>query len=551
MSLHPHHLGPVPVGTARAAKAAFPSGNLVMGIRDELANLYTDADFADLFPARGHPAACPWRLAVVTVLQFLEGLTDRQAADAVRSRLDWKYTLGLKLTDPGFHFTVLAGFRARLVEGQAAPRLLTRLLEQLRARGLLRARGTQRTDSTHVLAAVRTMNRLELVGEAVRCALNRLAVAAPDWLRTQIEPAWLERYAVRVENYRLPKAAAEREALAAAIGADGVRLLRAALAPQAPAAVRGEPALEVLRQIWVQQYVAPDECGTVRLRSTKDVPPPERWIVSPYDRDARFSVKRGVEWVGYKVHLTEACDADRPQLVTHVATTLATTQDDAVTGTIHDDLAAQRLLPADHLVDAGYTTAEHLVHSRDDHGIDLVGPVAANASWQARAGAGFDLQQFAIDWDAQSVVCPQGKRSRSWRPRHRPGGLPQIHVRFDRHDCLACVCRPACTRSPTKPRTLAIQPQAQQVALEAARQRQVTPEFRERYALRAGAESTLSQAIRVGDLRHTRYLGLARTHLQQLIIAVALNVIRTLAWLNEVPRGPTRVSRWVALAAPA
>ena len=177
MSLHLHHLGSVPVGTARAAKAAFPMGNLVMGIRDELAGLYTDADFADLFPPRGHPAACPWRLAVVTVLQFLEGLTDRQAADAVRGRLDWKYTLGLELTDPGFHFTVLAGFRTRLVTGRAAPRLLTRLLEQLRARGLLRARGTQRTDSTHVLAAVRTMNRLELVGETVRCALNRLAAA--------------------------------------------------------------------------------------------------------------------------------------------------------------------------------------------------------------------------------------------------------------------------------------------------------------------------------------------------------------------------------------
>jgi transposase len=250
------------------------------------------------------------------------------------------------------------------------------------------------------------------------------------------------------------------------------------------------------------------------------------------------------------VHLTEACDADRPELITHVATTLATTQDDAVTGAIHDDLAARRLLPADHLVDAGYTSAEHRVRSRAAHGLDLVGPVAANASWQARAGTGFDLQRFAIEWDTQTVICPQGKRSRSWRPRHHPGGRPQIHVRFDRHDCLACVCRAACTRSTTKPRTLAFQPQAHQVALEAARLRQTTPEFKERYALRAGAESTLSQAIRVGDLRHTRYLGLARTHLQQLIIATAVNVIRTLAWLNEVPRGPTRVSRWVALAAP-
>jgi transposase len=547
VSLHPQRLGSVPAETARVVRAAFPKGNVVMHVRDDLANIYTDQDFADLFPTRGHAAACPWRLAVVTLLQFLEGLTDRQAADAVRSRLDWKYCLGLKLTDPGFHFTVLTGFRSRLLAGHAEERLLTRLLEQLRDRGLLRARGRQRTDSTHVLAAVRTMNRLELAGETMRCALNRLAVVAPEWLRSQLAPTWRERYAVRVENYRLPKAEADREALAAAIGADGVQLLQAAFDPQAPAAVRGDPAIEVLRQIWIQQYHAPDETGTVRWRMGKDVPPPDRWILSPYELDARFSIKRGLEWVGYKAHVTETCDADAPQVITHVETTPATTPDDAVTSTIHDDLAAQRLLPADHLVDAGYTTAAHLVRSRADHGIDLVGPVAANGSWQARTGTGFDLRQFTIQWDTQTVVCPQGKRSRVWEPRLSPVGTPQIHVRFHRQDCHACVVRSACTRSKTEPRALTFQPQAQQVALQAARQRQRTPEFKEQYALRAGAESTMGQAVRRCDLRHARYVGLVRTHLQQIIIAAALNVLRTITWLSDVPRAATRVSRWVTL----
>jgi len=148
MSLHPQTLEPAPEDTARVARAIFPEGNLVMRVRDELAGLYTDHDFSDLFPVRGQPAACPWRLAVVILLQFLEGLTDRQAAEAVRTRIDWKYSLGLRLTDPGFHFTVLTGFRTRLVEGAAGQRLLTVLLERLRARGLLTARGRQRTDST-------------------------------------------------------------------------------------------------------------------------------------------------------------------------------------------------------------------------------------------------------------------------------------------------------------------------------------------------------------------------------------------------------------------
>jgi transposase len=551
MSLHPQVLEPAPEETARIARAIFPEGNLVMRIRDELAGLYSDQDFADLFPARGHAAACPWRLAVVIVLQFLEGLTDRQAAEAVRTRIDWKYCLGLRLTDPGFHFTVLTGFRTRLVAGQAEHRLLTHLLERLRARGWLRARGRQRTDSTHVLAAVRTLNRLELVGETLRAALNRLTVAAPDWLRSQIDPVWLERYTVRVENSRLPKSDAEREALAAAVGADGVHLLQAALHPQAPAAVRAEPAVEALRRIWVQQYYAPDEAGAVRWRAAKDVPPPERWIHSPYDLDARFSLKRGLPWVGYKVHLTETCDEDTPHLIIHVATTPATVQDDAVTDQLHGALAAADLLPTEHLVDAGYTTAEHLVGSRDNHGIDLLGPVAVLGGWQAREGNGFDQSQFTIDWATQTAICPQGKRSRVWEERANPkgkAGKRQIRVRFHHGDCRVCPCRAACTRRKTEGRSLTFLPRVEHEALQAARRRQATPEFRERYRLRAGVEATLCQAVRVGDARHSRYVGLARTHLQQLLTAAALNVVRILAWLDDVPRAPTRVSRWVALA---
>lgn len=250
-----HQFQPVmatPAETVRIARAAFPQGTLAMRLRDELSSLYTDHDVADLFPTRGQPAACPWRLGVMTILQFLEGLSDRQAAAAVRGRIDWKDVLGLELTDPGFHVTVLPGVRTRLVEGEAEQRLLTVMLERLRQEGLLTAGGRQRTDSTHVLAAVRTMNRLALVGETVRHALNRLAVVAPDWLRAQVPHSWVERYRVRVENARLPKAEAEREALAAVIGADGFRLLRAASDPPAPAVVRAEPAIAVLGQIWLQ-----------------------------------------------------------------------------------------------------------------------------------------------------------------------------------------------------------------------------------------------------------------------------------------------------------
>src|SRR5579871_315478 len=218
MSLQPTPLGPVPEETARVARAAFPKGNPLLILRDDLGIFYTDARFAPLFPPQGHPAEAPWRLALVLVLQFVENLTDRQAADAVRSRIDWKYLLGLALTDPGFDYSILSEFRTRLLEGDAEYLLLEALLEHCQERRLLKARGRQRTDATHVLAAIRVLNRLECVGEALRHALNTLAVVAPDWLRTQVPAEWVDRYAHRLESYRLPSSPAERQAVALTIG---------------------------------------------------------------------------------------------------------------------------------------------------------------------------------------------------------------------------------------------------------------------------------------------------------------------------------------------
>jgi transposase len=193
MSLRLHPLEPVPEDTARVAHAAFSKGNPYLMLRDALGPIFQDEDFAALFPACGQPGLPPWRLALITIMQFRENLADRQAAEAVRARIDWKYLLGLELTDPGFDFSVLSAFRARLLEGSAEELLLTRLLERCRALGLLKARGQQRTDSTHVLAAIRVLNRVELVAETLRAALNALARVAPDWLQGMAPLAWYQR----------------------------------------------------------------------------------------------------------------------------------------------------------------------------------------------------------------------------------------------------------------------------------------------------------------------------------------------------------------------
>ncbi len=163
MSLQSHVPDPVPEQTARIARAALPKGNVLIEMRDELGAIYEDEAFAHLFPSRRKPGEAPWRLALVTVFQFAQNLSDRQAADAVRGRIDWKYALSLELDDPGFDHTVLSEFRTRLLEGGSGRLLLDTLLARFRENGLLKARGRQRTDSTHVLARVRALNRLDRI----------------------------------------------------------------------------------------------------------------------------------------------------------------------------------------------------------------------------------------------------------------------------------------------------------------------------------------------------------------------------------------------------
>lgn len=557
MSLQPHPIDPVPEETARVAQAAFPRGHVYLRLRDELGSIYSDELFAPVFPSRGQPAFSPWRLALVLVMQFAEGLSDRQAADAVRGRIDWKYALGLELTDPGFDASVLTEFRARLVAGSLEYQLLDVLLARCRAAGLLKARGRARTDSTHVLAAIRALNRLECVGETMRQALNALAVTAPDWLREQLQPEWTARYGPRFDDYRLPPTPTEREALAETIGRDGTALLTALWQPAAPPWLRHLPAVEVLRRVWVQQYYWHQE--VLRWRPVADLPPAAQMINSPYDPEARYSCKRSTTWTGYKVHLTETYDPDAPHLITHVETTPATTPDWHMLPPIHQALAAKGQLPAEHTVDAGYVDSEVVVTSATAHEVRVVGPVPTDHSWQAREGKGLASAQFVVNWEAEQVTCPGGYQSVKWSPTHDQHGNAIINIRFARQDCAGCGLRADCTRSAQGPRELSIRPQAQHIALQEARAYQQTAEFAAEYAGRAGVEGTVSQGVRVCDVRRARYVGLAKTRLQHILTAAALNVVRLGAWwaallpdrevdkMPEPPHAKTRITPFLAL----
>jgi len=548
MSMSSHTCVSIPEETVRVARAAFPHGNIYLAMRDQLGTLYTNEQFASLFPKRGRPAEAPWQLALVCIFQFVEGLSDRQAAEAVRSRIDWKYALSLDLADPGFDFSVLSKFRTRLLAGSAEMLLLETMLERFKAQGLLKARGKQRTDSTHVLAAIRTLNRLESVGEMMRAALNALASSAPEWLREHTAPEWFDRYSTRIEDSRLPRGREAREAYAELIGADGSRLLDALYEPSAPPSLRQLPTVQALRQTWVYQYYWVE--GQLRWRKAEDLPPTGLRFDSPYDPEAHFGNKRSLTWTGYKVHLTETCEDEEIHLITHVETTAAGTLDSQTTAPIQEALAKRALLPSEHFLDSGYVDADVLVKSQRHLGLEIIGPMRPDSSWQAKAGQGYDLSHFTIDWQTQRVTCPQGKRNTCWVEHLDSGGNAAITVKFSATDCRPCSARSLCTKSAAATRNLTFRAKTDHEILQRLRQVQTTSEWRSRYQRRAGIEGTISQGIRGFGLRRSRYIGEAKTHLQHVLTAGAINLVRFAAWMAGVPHAKTRTSRFAALKTP-
>jgi len=536
----------VPEATVRVARAAFPKGNLYLRLRDELGTLYDDTTFSGLYPKRGQPAEPPWRLALITVMQYVENLSDRQAAEAVRARIDWKYALSLELTDEGFDFSVLSEFRTRLIEGNLEHQLLESLLQCCGTRGWIKQRGKQRTDSTDVLAAVRALHRRECVGETLRHTLNVLATVVPEWL-SEITPSdWFKRYSSRIEASQLPRAEAESQQWMLQLGADGHHLLREIYKPTAPMWLSSIPAVELLRQVWVQQYYI--EAGQLFYRQTEQLPPQRQLIASPYDIEARNRKKRDTVWMGYCVHLTETCDDELPNLITNVETTPATVVDGSMTDVIHQHLEDKERLPSEHYLDTAYIDAEHLVNIPQLYNVELVGPAPGNPSWQAQAAGGFDVANFTIDWQNQRVQCPQGQLSRQWNESVNQRGHPVIRVRFGRKQCQACPSYAECTQAQSQHgRSISLLPYPQHLALQAARQYQQTSDFRQRYATRAGVEGSISQGIRAFQLRRSRYIGLAKTQLQHIITATAMNLVRLGSWWNQLPKAFTRVSRFAAL----
>ena len=559
---------------------------LAVQVRDRLGQWLADGDFAAAFGIRGRPGWSPSRLALVTILQRAENLGDRQAAEAVRTRIDWQYLLGLPLDDPGFDHSVLPEFRARVSEAGLEQVALDALLERLAADGLVKAGGRQRTDSTHVVAAVAALRRLELAGESVRAALEALAAAHPDWLGQRIcVPDFTRRYGTPMTSWRPPVSQAKRDELAIAYARDGYALLEAAYDKTSPAWLREIPAVDVLRRVLVQNYtrmITGDGREVIRRREKEPdgdgLPPGHMRIASPYDTDARWGVKRDTSWLGYKLHITETCDdappcschpdaAARPpaggaaaggrehgkacaqmvfpNLITGVATTGATVTDSQMTGVIHDELTGKGLAPGRHYLDSGYLSAAVVVAALATRGIALIGPLLADTSAQARAGHGYARANFTVDYATQTVTCPQGKTSSSWTPCTQRGQAAAVAT-FSASDCGPCPARAQCTTSSKKRRQLTVLPRDLAEAQAAARTAENTIPFQADYARRAGVEGTMHQAASHGA-RRARYRGLPKTRLDHVYMGCALNLLRLEAYWTGTPLDRQRTSHLARL----
>jgi transposase len=260
-------------------------------------------------------------------------------------------------------------------------------------------------------------------------------------------------------------------------------------------------------------------------------------------------MKKGIEWNGYKVHLTETCDESMPRIIVDVQSTPATKPDWGMLAPIHESLKKRDMLPTDHLADAGYVSVDCLLSSKENHNVRVIGPAMEDSSWQAREG-GFDKSYFELDWEAKQATCPANNISKRWT-EHKDGS---VEVSFNPYHCYPCKYREVCVRGLTpaghpKARHLSLRPRAEFEALQEARKLFENEEMRALYKVRSGVEGTISEAVRECGMRTARYVGLKKSALQHTFTALAINVTRIGEWLLGTPLAKTRESKLKLLSA--
>ena len=544
VSIRQQSLGSVPEAVARWAQRN--KKNPIVVFADAVEDGFDWDDFTEMYAAEGQPAVHPGRLAIVTILQHAFGLTDRQAVECVDTRLDWKYALRMDVNDPAFDHTVLVEFRQRLLESGLQDLMLNKLLHIAHEKQILK-HSKQRTDSTHILANVRTLGRLERIHEAMRAAIDALLTHFPAVYMSFHDPNWIERYDRAPYRFKSPKEGKRRDALAKQMGEDISTLLQAvdAVVVENQGLSELHP-ITALRAIFEQQYL--EKGKGFELRDDEESIPPASRIASPHDTDARFGKKGSTRWLGYSTHFTETCDEDAPRLITNVETVPGGPTDEHMLPKIHSSLKSRGYAPSQHFVDSGYTDVEVMRTSEEQLGITVIGPARPGPSWQTAAGKGFDAANFSIDFENKKATCPNGVTSSIWSERSTKGS---IIVGFPAKECGRCPFRSDCTKSTSGGRRLEVKTADLFQYLQRTRHREQTTEFKELYRIRSGVEGTHSQAARTCRFRRSRYTGLQKTQLQSWLVAAGITAIRIARWLIGLPLSETRTTIREKLAAVA
>lgn len=530
-------LGPIPEDTATAGRKSFKrKRNIYVDFADKFIPLFDVAEFSHLYSERGQSAIQPMRLLLLIMAAHLEGMSDREAMEALSARIDLKYLLALPLDHEGYDHSVLSEMRDRLIDGSLEMLLFDRILEFAEENGLFK-KGKQRTDSTVILSAARRLSRLELVIETLTSALDILVDVDPELIEAVAAYfEMLRAYEMSTFQMRLPKKEKDQILVAEAVGRDGFRLL-AAIDEHVNAGYLSKiTKVQTLRLVWEQQF-STDKDNRPRFRKQNELRPSAELIATPHDLDARITFKRNHARLGYSTHITETCTEGAPRLITNVLTVPSTTSDSQSLPIIEATLRSLGLKPQEHFVDAGYTKASTMFNSLEQHDIEIVGPVRGGNSWQGSQGQGFDISRFVIDWDARMAICPEGKHNTSW---HKTRKGESVVVGFAPQDCTACPVRLSCTKAKSGPRRLELKPKPLQLFLKSQREYQKTAEFRKRYATRAGIEGTMS-VLQSDAIGRSPYMGIQKTHLRNVIAAAAINAVRLLRFMLGEPLARTRV----------
>lgn len=473
-------------------------------IKEEIGSRIKDSDFEDMYKDGGRPPISPRLLILVLLMQFLEGLSDRAAIRNLKFRLDWKIAFGLPVDFLGFHSSTLTYFRDRLIANSKATYAFDKILAYLAEKGLIKQSGQQRIDSTHIIAAVRELTRIELLHETIRLFCLDLGLRKKQMSETVLELH--SKYTDTISTFRMTKGEKTEAIKEAGLA---MRTIRDWVETLLDVQLLGLASFKTLKTVFSQNFI---DQGIETIPELIKIATGKEHICNPHDPDAEYGNKGKKGWLGYKLQVVETAEGEQ-NFITHIELENATNFDgDSVCGII-EELENKGVSPSNLYGDTHYNTSANIELLAEKE-IELKGPVAPVTKQKQEKDEG-----FAINIELQKVICPEGIESKHFHID--PSG--RIKASFPKKDCLACsrkeICQP-------QPRGKIYEQRPENKTLSVRRKKMLDPAYQKDLHRRNGIEGTLSGLVRGQKIRRLKYRGKAKGQLQTKMTGAAANVMR-------------------------